>query len=47
MGRDVLERVQKPLTVQAMQELNSRVTLDKKKPADVAAEYLKEEGFVR
>jgi glycine betaine/choline ABC-type transport system substrate-binding protein len=46
-GREVLERVQKPLTVQAMQELNSRVTLDKMKPAEVAAAYLKDEGFVK
>jgi glycine betaine/choline ABC-type transport system substrate-binding protein len=45
-GQDVLERVQKPLTVEAMQELNSRVDLDKQKPAAVAAAYLKEEGFI-
>ena len=45
-GREILERVQEPLTVEAMQELNSRVTLDKQKPAAVAAAYLKEEGFV-
>jgi len=45
-GREVLEQVQKPLTIEAMQELNSRVTLDKQKPAEVAAAYLKEEGFV-
>ena len=46
-GREVLERVQGPLTVEAMQELNSRVDLDKQKPKDVAAAYLKEEGFVK
>ena len=46
-GREVLERVQKPLTIEAMQELNSRVTIDKQKPAAVAAAYLKEEGFVK
>ena len=46
-GREVIERVQEPLTVPAMQELNSRVDLDKKEPAEVASEYLKEEGFVR
>jgi glycine betaine/choline ABC-type transport system substrate-binding protein len=46
-GREVLERVQEPLTVEAMQELNSRVDLDKKEPEQVAAEYLQEEGFVR
>ena len=44
-GRAILERVQKPLTVEAMQELNSRVDLDKQKPAAVATAYLKEEGF--
>ena len=46
-GQAVLERVQKPLTVEAMRELNSRVTLDKQKPEAVAAAYLKEEGFVK
>lgn len=46
-GREILERVQEPLTLEAMQELNSRVTLDKQKPAEVAAAYLREEGFVK
>jgi glycine betaine/choline ABC-type transport system substrate-binding protein len=46
-GREVLQRVQEPLTVEAMQELNSRVDLDKQKPKQVAAAYLKEEGFVK
>jgi glycine betaine/choline ABC-type transport system substrate-binding protein len=46
-GVAVLERVQQPLTIQAMQELNSRVDLDKQQPKDVAAAYLKEEGFVK
>ncbi|HEV2723048.1 MAG TPA: glycine betaine ABC transporter substrate-binding protein [Thermoleophilaceae bacterium] len=46
-GRAVLERVQKPLTLEAMQELNSRVDLDKQKPAAVAAAYLREEGFTK
>ena len=46
-GQAVLERVQKPLTLEAMQELNSRVDLDKQKPAKVAADYLKEEGFTK
>lgn len=46
-GREVLERVQQPLTVEAMQELNSRVDLDKEEPSKVASEYLKEEGFVQ
>jgi glycine betaine/choline ABC-type transport system substrate-binding protein len=30
-----------------MQELNSRVVLDKQKPEQVAADYLKEAGFVQ
>jgi ABC-type proline/glycine betaine transport system ATPase subunit len=47
IGREVLERVQEPLTVEAMQELNSRVDLDKEEPSKVASEYLKEEGFVQ
>jgi len=46
-GREVLARVQQPLTVEAMQELNSRVDLDKEEPSKVASEYLKEEGFVQ
>ena len=46
-GREVLERVQQPLMLEKMQELNSRVDLDKQKPAEVAEAYLKAEGFVR
>ena len=45
-AQDVIERVQEPLTEEVMQELNSRVDLDKKKPEDVAVEYLKESGFI-
>jgi glycine betaine/choline ABC-type transport system substrate-binding protein len=30
-----------------MQELNSRVDIDKQEPKDVAAQYLKETGLVR
>ena len=45
-GEEVLLAVQEPLDEAAMQELNSRVSLDKKEPEQVAAEYLKEEGFV-
>ena len=33
------------LTVEVMQELNARVDIDKEKPADVAADYLKEAGY--
>jgi glycine betaine/choline ABC-type transport system substrate-binding protein len=46
-AQKVLEEVQTPLTEQVMQELNSRVVLDKKEPKVVAAEYLKEAGFVK
>jgi glycine betaine/choline ABC-type transport system substrate-binding protein/ABC-type proline/glycine betaine transport system permease subunit len=35
------------LTLPVMQELNSRVDLDKEKPAAVATEYLKEAGFLQ
>ena len=46
-GRKVIEDVQRPLDERAMQELNSRVVLDKEKPEEVAREYLREEGFVK
>ena len=46
-GQRVLEEVQKPLTEQVMQELNSRVVLDKQDPEKVAAAYLKEAGFTK
>jgi glycine betaine/choline ABC-type transport system substrate-binding protein/ABC-type proline/glycine betaine transport system permease subunit len=42
----VIEQVQAGLTTPVMQELNSRVDLDKQKPADVATEYLKESGYI-
>jgi len=45
-AQKVVEDVQKPLTEKVMQELNSRVDLDKKKPEDVAREYLQESGFL-
>ena len=35
------------LTLPVMQELNSRVDLDKQKPAAVATEYLKEAGYLQ
>jgi glycine betaine/choline ABC-type transport system substrate-binding protein len=44
-GQEVLEAVQKPLNLEAMQELNSRVDLDKQQPEQVASDYLKELGF--
>jgi len=46
-GQKVIIDVQKPLTEKVMQELNSRVTLDKQKPADVARSYLQEAGFIK
>ena len=30
-----------------MQELNARVDLDKKKPEEVAKEYLQESGYIK
>ena len=36
-----------PLTDDAMQELDARVDLDKKDPAEVAKEYLSETGLVK
>jgi glycine betaine/choline ABC-type transport system substrate-binding protein len=45
-GIDVVERVQEPLTDEVMRELNARVDLDRQEPADVAADYLQEAGFV-
>jgi glycine betaine/choline ABC-type transport system substrate-binding protein len=45
-GRQVIEQIQKPLTEEVMQELNSRVSIDKQEPERVAADYLKESGLV-
>jgi glycine betaine/choline ABC-type transport system substrate-binding protein len=42
----VVEQVQKGLTTAVMQELNSRVDLDKQSPARVATEYLRESGYI-
>jgi glycine betaine/choline ABC-type transport system substrate-binding protein len=42
-----VETVQEGLTTEVMQELNSRVTLDKEKPAEVAATYLRETGYIK
>src|SRR3954466_16110928 len=39
--------VQKGLTTEAMQELNSRVDIDKQTPAQVAKDYLKESGYTK
>jgi glycine betaine/choline ABC-type transport system substrate-binding protein len=46
-GQEVIQRVQEPLTEEVMQELNSRVTLDKQEPERVAQSYLKEAGFTK
>jgi osmoprotectant transport system substrate-binding protein len=40
-----IDKVQKGLTAEVMQELNARVDLDKKTPEAVAGEYLKESGL--
>jgi osmoprotectant transport system substrate-binding protein len=42
-----IDLIQKPLTDDAMQELDARVDLDKKDPAEVAKEYLQETGLVK
>jgi glycine betaine/choline ABC-type transport system substrate-binding protein len=39
--------VQNGLTTEAMQELNSRVDIDKQTPQQVAKDYLKESGYVK
>jgi glycine betaine/choline ABC-type transport system substrate-binding protein len=39
--------VQKGMTTEVMQELNSRVDLDKQKPAAVAKQYLTESGYIK
>ena len=41
-----IESVQENLTLEVMQELNARVTLDKEKPQDAAHDYLVEFGYV-
>ena len=43
----VVDQIQKPLTDDAMQELDARVDIDKKDPAEVAKEYLSETGLVK
>ena len=46
-GKKVIEDVQKPLTEEVMQELNSRVAIDKQEPEAVAKQYLQESGFIK
>jgi glycine betaine/choline ABC-type transport system substrate-binding protein len=43
----VVNLVTTGLTTPVMQELNSRVDLDKQKPAAVATQYLKESGYIQ
>ena len=45
-ARETIEAVQEGLTEEAMQELNSRVDLDKQKPAKAAEDYLRESGYI-
>ena len=45
-GQKVVTDVQKYMTEEIMQELNARVDVNKKEPATVAAEYLKNFGFI-
>src|SRR3954470_17929218 len=46
-ARKVIALVQRGMTTDAMQELNSRVDIDKKTPAAVAKEYLTESGYIK
>ena len=46
-AQKAIENVQRGLTEQVMRELNSRVVLDKQKPDKVAADYLREAGYVQ
>jgi glycine betaine/choline ABC-type transport system substrate-binding protein len=43
---ETIEKVQESLTLEVMQELNARVSLDREKPEDVAADYLRQAGYV-
>jgi osmoprotectant transport system substrate-binding protein len=42
-----INAVNKPLDLKTIRELNARVDVDKKPPADVASEYLKSAGFIK
>jgi glycine betaine/choline ABC-type transport system substrate-binding protein len=46
-ARETIDLVQKGLTTEAMQELNSRVDIDKQTPAAVAKAYLTESGYLK
>jgi glycine betaine/choline ABC-type transport system substrate-binding protein len=43
---EAVETVQEGLTLEVMQELNARVSLDREKPEQVAADYLQSAGYV-
>jgi glycine betaine/choline ABC-type transport system substrate-binding protein len=43
---ETIETVQENLTLEVMQELNARVSLDREKPEDVAHDYLVEAGYI-
>jgi glycine betaine/choline ABC-type transport system substrate-binding protein len=45
--QETIEKVQESLTLEVMQELNARVSLDREKPEDVAADYLQEAGYIQ
>jgi glycine betaine/choline ABC-type transport system substrate-binding protein len=43
----IVEQVQSQMTEENMQELNSRITLDKQEPEQVAKAYLRESGYIK
>jgi glycine betaine/choline ABC-type transport system substrate-binding protein len=45
--QETVELVQEGLTLEVMQELNARVSLDRERPEDVAADYLQAAGYVQ
>ncbi len=44
---DTIEQVQGNLTLPVIRELNSRVDIDKEKPATVAHDYLQQSGYIK
>ncbi len=44
---ETIEQVQESLTLEVMQELNARVSLDREKPEEVAADYLQQAGYTQ
>ena len=45
--KDVLNKVSKTLSVETMRKLNAKVDIDHKDPADVAKQYLQDEGILK